>query len=107
SWRMAQRPATRSGTRRANTTTTGTKRARTLVGEESGREVGMARNLSSKKDTRTKGRKVGIPGETYRVELKGNAYYVANAATRVSVAGPYKTREAAQRRSDELERTVR
>jgi hypothetical protein len=52
----------------------------------------------------TKGRSIGIPGDVYRVQLKGNQYFVLNADSRVTVAGPYKSRDAAQRRADELER---
>jgi hypothetical protein len=65
----------------------------------------MAKNLTAKKDTKTRGRTVGIPGDVYRTEIRGSQYFVVNATTRVTVAGPYKTREAAQKRSDELERT--
>jgi hypothetical protein len=67
----------------------------------------MAKNLTAKKATKTKGRTVGIPGDIYRTEIRGNQYFVVNASTRVTVAGPFRTREAAQRRADELERTVR
>jgi hypothetical protein len=52
------------------------------------------------------GRMVGIPGDVYRVQLKGSQFYVINADNRVTVAGPYKTRAWAQRRADELERTA-
>jgi hypothetical protein len=63
----------------------------------------MAKNLT--KTTKTKGRTVGIPGDVFRVQLKGNQYFVVNADTRLTVAGPYKTRDQAQKRADELERT--
>jgi hypothetical protein len=65
----------------------------------------MARNLTAKKDTKSKGRTVGIPGDVYRVQVKGNQYFVVNADTRMTVAGPYKSRDAAQQRADQLERT--
>jgi hypothetical protein len=51
-------------------------------------------------------RPAGIPGDVYRVQLRGNAYYVINEKTRVAMGGPFKTRDAAQRRADELERTA-
>ena len=52
----------------------------------------MARNLAGKKTReKTKSKAVGIPGDTYRTEIKGNLYYVVNSKTRVTVAGPYKT----------------
>jgi len=65
----------------------------------------MAKNLAAQKATKSKGRTVGIPGDVYRVQLKGNQYFVINADTRMTVAGPFKSRERAQARSDELERT--
>ena len=40
------------------------------------------------------------------VELRGNAYYVFDAKTGGIVGGPYRTREAAQSRSDALQQTV-
>jgi hypothetical protein len=67
----------------------------------------MARNLSARKDQKGKGRRVGIPGDVYRVEIRGNSYYVVNSQTRVTVGGPYKSRQAAQEKADALERTVR
>jgi hypothetical protein len=51
-------------------------------------------------------RPAGIPGDRFRVQLKGNQYYVINQATGLTVAGPFKTRAAAQKRSDTLERTA-
>jgi hypothetical protein len=65
----------------------------------------MAKNLAAQKAAKSKGRTVGIPGDVFRVQLKGNQYFVINADTRMTVAGPYKSRDAAQRRSDDLERT--
>jgi len=54
--------------------------------------------------TKKTGRKTGIPGDFFRVEIKGNSYYVLDARTRVIVGGPYNTREAAQERADALQR---
>ena len=48
----------------------------------------------------------GIAGDRYVVELRGNAYYVLDAKTGGIVGGPYRTREAAQSRSDALQQTV-
>jgi len=56
--------------------------------------------------TKKAGRKVGIPGDIFRVEIKGNSFYVINAATKVIMAGPYQDREAAQKRADALQRTA-
>lgn len=48
----------------------------------------------------------GIAGDRFVTELKGNAYYVVDVKTGGIVGGPYRTREAAQSRSDALQQTV-
>jgi hypothetical protein len=42
--------------------------------------------------------------QKYQVEVRGNQYYVINTKTHVTVGGPFKTRDAAQNRADQLER---
>jgi hypothetical protein len=42
----------------------------------------------------------------YQVEIKGRRYYVRVTKRGATVAGPFKGRIAAQRRADELERTM-
>jgi hypothetical protein len=52
-------------------------------------------------------RDVGIPGDKYRVELRGqHLYYVVDADTRGIMGGPYSNRDQAQRRADQLNLTV-
>jgi hypothetical protein len=43
--------------------------------------------------------------QKYQVEVRGSQYYVVNTKTHVTVGGPYKKREAAQEKADQLERT--
>jgi len=43
--------------------------------------------------------------QKYQVEVRGNQYFVVNTKTHVTAGGPFKTREAAQHRADQLERT--
>jgi hypothetical protein len=40
----------------------------------------------------------------YQVEIRGNSYYVIDTTNSALVGGPFKSREAAQRRADELEK---
>jgi hypothetical protein len=42
--------------------------------------------------------------QLYQVEIRGNQYYVLNVQTRAISGGPFKTREEAQKRADELEK---
>jgi hypothetical protein len=45
--------------------------------------------------------------QNYQVEIRGNQYYVIHTTKgRALSGGPFKTREAAQRRADELEKRV-
>jgi hypothetical protein len=58
--------------------------------------------MATKKNA--KDREVGIPGDLYRVEIKGRWYYVVNSKTRVIMAGPFDTRAQAQEVADQRER---
>jgi hypothetical protein len=54
-----------------------------------------------------KRREVGIPGDRYRVELRGLSYYVIDAATGGIMGGPWGSRDPAQQRADLLNVTFR
>jgi hypothetical protein len=54
----------------------------------------------------TRGREPGIPGDAYVVELRGHAYYVIDVDTRGISAGPFSSREEAQRRGDALNQSL-
>lgn len=42
--------------------------------------------------------------QKYQVEVRGNQYFVINTHTHITAGGPFKTRDAAQKRADQLER---
>ena len=77
-----------------------------------GRASEWPRRSAMKTRDRHESREVGIPGDKYRVELRGASYWVINADTGAIMGGPWqlragsaKPREKAQERADMLNRT--
>jgi hypothetical protein len=58
----------------------------------------------------TSSRDIGIPGDKYRVEVRGSSYWVIDASTGAVMGGPWwvrggRAREKAQQRADMLNMT--
>jgi hypothetical protein len=63
----------------------------------------VARQTKPKKEQR----RYGIPGDVYRVELRGQRlYFVIDARNGGIMGGPYSNRDQAQGRADQLNLTV-
>ena len=48
----------------------------------------------------------GIPGDRFRVQLKGRRYYIVDSLTSMVMGGPFTDRGLAQEKSDAMERNL-
>jgi hypothetical protein len=51
-------------------------------------------------------RDIGIPGDAYQVEMRSRLFYVIDRDSRGISAGPFPSREEAQRKADQLNQTL-